>query len=69
MLTKPLNTCDNNPTKSFLSHYKKHEPIGFCLYIKGLGDTSFNPVVCTKQTEDEDISKIFVKKLNKGHLS
>ena len=45
--------------------YQKHEPSGFCLCLKGLDGINkvFNPIVYTKKTHDEDISKIFVKKL------
>ena len=40
-------------------------PSGFCLYPKGLDGTNklYNPIVYTKQIDDEDISEIFVKKL------
>ena len=45
--------------------YQKHEPSGFCLYLKGLDGINklFNPVVYTKQSDDEDISKVFAEKL------
>ena len=45
--------------------YQKHEPSGFCLYLKGIDGINklYNPIVYTKQTDDEDISKIFVEKL------
>ena len=47
--------------------YQKHEPSGFCIYLKGPDglNTFFNPIVYTKQREDEDISLIFCKKIEK----
>ena len=63
--TKPLSTCEPYPHDSYTYSYQKHEPSGFCLYLKGLDDINklYNPIVYTKQTDDEDISKIFVEKL------
>ena len=63
--TKPLSTCDSYPHDSYTYSYQKHEPSGFCLYLKGLDGINklYNPIVYTKQSDDEDISKIFVKKL------
>ena len=34
--TKPINSCQPNPNKSFTQGYQKHEPSGYCLYLKGL---------------------------------
>ena len=63
--TKPLQTCQPYPHDSYTYSYQKHEPSGFCLYLKGLDGINklFNPIVYTKKTDDEDISKIFVEKL------
>ena len=62
--TKPLQTCKPYPHDSYTYSYQKHEPSGFCLYLKGLDVVKlFNPVVYTKKTDDEDISNIFVEKL------
>ena len=59
----PMNSCQPNPNKSFTEGYQKHEPSGYCLYIKGLDgiDDNFKPIVYTKKAEDEDISKRFIK--------
>lgn len=40
-------------------------PSGFCIYLIGLDGINklFNAIVYTKQSDDEDIAKIFVKKL------
>ena len=36
--TKPMNTCSPNPKESFNYNYQKHEPSGFCFYVKGIVD-------------------------------
>ena len=61
--TKPINSCQPNPKKSFTQGYQKHEPSGYCLYLKGLVGMKdkYKPIVYTKKTEDEDISKKFIK--------
>ena len=43
--TKPMNTCNPNPKESYNYNYQKHEPSGFCFYIKGIVDTIFSPIV------------------------
>ena len=44
--TKPVNTCSPNPEKSYNYNYQKHEPSGFCLYIKGIDpNTMFEPIL------------------------
>ena len=61
--TIPVNSCQPNPNKSYTQGYQKHEPSGYCLYLKGLDGLNFNfkPIVYTKKTSDEDISKRFIK--------
>ena len=63
--TKPMNTCSPNPKESYNYNYQKHEPSGFCFYMKGIVDTVFSHIFYTKTKEDEDISKVFVDKLAK----
>ena len=65
--TIPVNYCQPNPEKSFTQGYQKHEPSGFCLYLKALDgiNTNFKPIVYTKKTPDEDISKKFIKNVVK----
>ena len=65
--TIPVNSCQPNPNKSFTQGYQKHEPSGYCLYIKALDglNTNFKPIVYTKKTPDEDISKKFIKHVTK----
>ena len=61
--TIPVNSCQPNPDKSFTPGYQKHEPSGYCLYLKALDglNTNFKPIVYTKKIPDEDISKTFIK--------
>ena len=63
--TIPVNSCQPNPEKSYTISYQKHEPSGFCLYLKTLDgmNTNFKPIVYTKKTRDEDISKKFIKEV------
>ena len=60
--TKPMNSCSPNPKESYNYNYQKHEPSGFCFYVKGIVDKKIKPIIYTKTSEDEDISKVFVKK-------
>ena len=66
----PIHSCQPNPiknkkknNKSYTISYQKHEPSGCCLYIKCLDgmEVNFKPIVYKKKTEDEDISKCFIK--------
>ena len=61
--TIPVNSCQPNPEKSYTTTYQKHEPSGFCLYLKTLDgmNITFKPIVYTKKKPDEDISKKFIK--------
>ena len=61
--TKPINSCQPNPNKSFTEGYQKHEPSGYCLFLKGLDgiNVNFKPIGYTKKNEDEDISEKFIK--------
>ena len=64
--TKPMGSCCPNPEKSYSYNYQKHEPSGFCFYIKGIvpGKT-FKPILYTKKTPNDDVSSIFVSELEK----
>ena len=61
-----MGSCCPNPEKSYSYNYQKHEPSGFCFYIKGIvpGKT-FKPILYTKKTPNDDVSFIFVSKLEK----
>ena len=63
--TKPMNTCSPNPEDSYTYNYQKHEPSGFCLYIKGIVSNIFAPITYTKQKDTDNIAEIFVSKLAK----
>ena len=53
---------DNN--QSYTIQYQRHIPSGFSYYMKCSFDSSYDKKVkYTKRSEDEDISQIFVKKL------
>ena len=62
--TKPLSTCEPYPHDSYTYSNQKHEPSGFCLYLKGHDGINklFNPIIHTKQLDNEDIASIFVSK-------
>ena len=62
--TKTINSCTPNPKKSYNYNYQKHEPSGFCLYVKSIVPGIYiKPIIYTKNSEDEDIAKIFVEKI------
>ena len=48
--TKPMNTCSPNPKESYNYNYQKHEPSGFCFYIKGIvPGIKIKPITYTKK--------------------
>ena len=61
--TKPMNSCSPDPKDSYNYNYQKHEPSGFCFYVKGIVNKKIKPIIYTKKSDDEDIAKIFVEKL------
>ena len=61
--TKPMNTCCPNPEDSYNFNYQKHEPSGFCLYIKGIVPNISAPIIVTKKKDTDNIAEIFVSKL------
>ena len=64
--TKPMNTCSPNPEDSYAYNYQKHEPSGFCFYIKGIdNNTTFDPIIYTKKKSTDNVSKIFVSSIAK----
>ncbi|CAH3190752.1 unnamed protein product, partial [Porites lobata] len=64
--TKPINTCCPNPEDSYEYNYQKHEPSGFCIFIKGVVDEKIKPITYTKEEDDDDVAKIFVEKLTEA---
>ena len=63
--TQSLETCKPNPEDSYSLEYQKHEPSGFCFYIKGIVPHVFNPITFTKKKESDNVAEIFVSKLAK----
>ena len=62
--TKPMNSCSPNPKESYNYNYQKHEPSGFCFYVKSIvPGIHIKPIIYTKNSEDENIAKIFVEKI------
>ena len=57
--TKPLEIDDTART----TRYQKHEPSGFCYYVKCSEEGVYDkePVLFTKENEHDDVSKRFVK--------
>ena len=51
--TKPINSCQPNPNESYSQGYQKHEPSGYCLYLKGLDgiNVNYKPIVYTRKTD------------------
>ena len=56
---------EQSPDKSSTTQYQKHNPSGFCYYIKCFDDSIYKPklVHYTQQYEGEDITKKFVDML------
>ena len=62
--TKPMSSCSPNPKDSYSYDYQKHEPSGFCFYVKSIiPGINIKPIMFTKTSENENIAKIFIKKL------
>lgn len=65
---RPVSSCESHSNKFFTMEYQKHEPSGFCLSLKQIDGIeekiNFDSFVCTKQSEDEDISTVFIESLN-----
>ena len=62
--TKTINSCNPNPKESYNYNYQKHEPSGFCFYVKSIvPGIHIKPIIYTKNSEDENIAKIFVEKI------
>ena len=63
--TKSIETCKPNPAGSYTLGYQKHEPSGFCFYIKGIVSNIFKLIYFTKQKESDNVAEVFVSKLAK----
>ena len=62
--TEEISSCEPNDKKSFTQKYQRHRPSGFCYKIVCF-DERYNqkPVLFRAESEDEDISAIFVEML------
>ena len=65
--TEEISTCEQNDKKSFTQKYQRHRPSGFCYKIVCFDEQLFNqkPVLFRAESEDEDISAIFVEMLER----
>ena len=64
--TKPISSCCPYEEDSYSFSYQKHEPSGFCFFIKGVAGKGIKPIIYTKKEEGEDIAKIFVEKIEEA---
>ena len=65
--TEEISTCEPNDKKSFTQKYQRHRPSGFCYKIVCFDEQLFNqkPVLFRAESEEEDISAIFVEMLER----
>ena len=62
---QPIHNCSPNPEDSYNYNYQKHEPSGFCFYIKGIVPNTFEPITYTKTKNEDNVPQIFVSRLAK----
>ena len=61
--TYSVSNCCPNPKNSYNFSYQKHEPSGFCFYVKGITGKRIKPLLYTKKCESDNVAKIFIDKL------
>ena len=61
--TNSISNCCPNPKNSYNFSYQKHEPSGFCFYVKGINGKRIKPILYTKKFESDNVAKIFIDKL------
>ena len=64
--TKPLNNdSQQDANKSYTKQYQKHDPRGFCYYVKCFDDSIYEQdiVSYSKKSNDDDVAQIFVNNL------
>ena len=66
--TKTISSSQPDPKESYTKKYQKHEPSGFCYYIKCFDDSVYSqdPVIFTKESEQDDVAQIFVNTLEEN---
>ncbi|XP_072019741.1 uncharacterized protein [Amphiura filiformis] len=64
---KPNQTCQPEVSQK-TTKYQKHEPSGIFYYIKCFDDSVYTqePVIFTKESEDQDVAQIFVETLEQN---
>ena len=62
-ITTTMSSCCPNPQNSYNFNYQKHEPSGFCYYVKGCVEKRIRPTIFTKSSDSENVAKIFVEKI------
>jgi len=60
--TKPIESCQPDPDRSFAKAYQKHEPSGFCFHVKCLDKSSESTLFIKTK---ENVADIFVDMLEK----
>ena len=58
--TKPLNTVQQDPNKSYTNQYQKHEPSGFCYYVKCFDDSLYHQDPVCYMKKSDDVAQIFI---------
>jgi hypothetical protein len=60
-----MDTDEQNPNRSSTTQYQKHNPSGFCYYVKCFDNSIYEPKLAhyTQQYEGEDVTKKFVDML------
>ena len=53
-LTIPIQSCSPNPSQSSTTPYQKHEPCGFCYYVKCTDDSKSKPAYVYKGPDAMD---------------
>ena len=62
-INKPIHSCSPNPEASYTKKYQKHEPSGFCYYIKCFDDEVFKPKIVSYT--GEHAARKFMERLEK----
>ena len=67
---KELDAKEQKPDESSTTQYQKHNPSGFCYYVKCFDNSIYRPKLVhhTQQYEGEDITRKFVDMLEKETL-
>jgi hypothetical protein len=61
--TANILASENDPDKSYTQQYQKHVPSSFCFNLISTTGEQFEPVTYTANSNDDDVAKIFVEKL------